>query len=140
MERDQKAGITWKNEENEPVANVPHAPVAQIEATSRTQHKLAEQRLLMQYAAILQTALDAIITIDHQGKVIEFNPAAEKLFGYSRTEVLGRKMAELIVPPSLREQHYKGLARYLATSESRIIGRRIELIAMRADGTEFPVE
>jgi PAS domain S-box-containing protein len=91
-------------------------------------------------AAILGTALDAVITIDHDGKVVEFNPAAERTFGYRRADVLGRRMAELIVPPSLREQHYRGLARYLATGEGPVLGRRIEMPAVRADGTEFPAE
>jgi PAS domain S-box-containing protein len=90
--------------------------------------------------AILDTAQDAIITIDHQGVVTEFNPAAETTFGYSRAEALGRSMADLIVPPSLRERHHQGFAAYLRTGESRILGRRIELTAMRRDGSEFPAE
>lgn len=91
-------------------------------------------------AAILETALDAIVTIDHEGKVLEFNPAAERIFGYRRDAVLGQPMAELIIPPALREQHYRGLARYLTTGEAPVLGKRLELIALRADGTEFPVE
>jgi PAS domain S-box-containing protein len=91
-------------------------------------------------AAILETALDAIITLDHEGKVIEFNPAAERAFGYRRAEVLGRQLAELIVPPSLREQHYRRLARYMATDEGPVLNQRLEMPALRADGTEFPVE
>jgi two-component system CheB/CheR fusion protein len=91
-------------------------------------------------AAILQMALDAIITIDHQGKLIEFNPAAEKMFGCRLEDVLGQQMAELIIPPSLRDRHYHGLARYLATGEGPVLNRRVEMTALRADGTEFPVE
>jgi PAS domain S-box-containing protein len=90
--------------------------------------------------AILETALDAIITIDHEGKVVEFNPAAERVFGYPRAEVLGREMAQLIVPPPLRERHYRGLAHYLATGEGPVLDKRIEMTALRAGGTEFPVE
>ncbi|MDB5308211.1 MAG: domain S-box protein [Gemmataceae bacterium] len=90
--------------------------------------------------AILETALDCIVTIDHEGRVVEFNPAAEKTFGYRRGEVLGRKMADLIIPPSLREQHFAGMARYLATGDGPILNRRIETTGLRADGTEFPVE
>jgi PAS domain S-box-containing protein len=89
---------------------------------------------------ILEAALDCIVTIDHEGKVIEFNPAAEKTFGYSRSEVIGREMADLIIPPSLRDRHRTGLAQYRATGEGSILGRRVELTAMRANGTEFPVE
>ena len=91
-------------------------------------------------SAILETALDAIITIDHQGSVTEFNPAAQAIFGYRPEEVIGREMADLIIPPSLRERHRQGLLHYLATGDGAIIGQRIELTALRADGTEFPVE
>lgn len=91
-------------------------------------------------AAILEAALDCIITIDHQGMIVEFNPAAERTFGYARSEVLGREMAGLIVPPSMRNAHRTGLSRYLATGEGPVLGRRIEIVGMRADGTEFPVE
>jgi PAS domain S-box-containing protein len=92
------------------------------------------------YEALLETALDAIVCMDEQGRLVEFNPAAEKLFGYTRKEAIGRVMADLIVPPSLREAHRNGLARYLATGEERVLNRLLELPAMRADGTEFPVE
>ncbi len=91
-------------------------------------------------SAILASALDAIISMDSQGRVIEFNPAAEKTFGYTREEALGREMAELIIPPSLREHHRRGLARYLATGEGPAIGKRLELTGMRSDGSELPVE
>ena len=90
--------------------------------------------------AVLQTALDCIITIDHEGKVIEWNAAAEKTFGYSRAEALGQELAELIVPPSLRERHRKGLEHYLGTGEGPVLDRRIEVRGLRADGGEFPVE
>jgi PAS domain S-box-containing protein len=91
-------------------------------------------------AAILQTALDAMITIDQRGHVVEFNPAAEKMFGYRGPEAVGRPLAELIIPPELRERHARGLAHYLETGEGRLLDRRIELVALRADGTRFPVE
>jgi PAS domain S-box-containing protein len=91
-------------------------------------------------ATIVELALDAIISIDHEGRVVEFNPAAERMFGYKRDDVMGRQMAELLVPPHLRSAHYAGLKRYLATGEARVLGRRLELEAMRADGSLFPVE
>jgi len=98
------------------------------------------QRSEKRKSAILDTALDAIITIDQKDLILEFNPAAEKIFGYAREEVIGKKMAELIVPESLRQQHYEGLQRHLLTSETTIIGTRIETTAMRSDGAEFPIE
>lgn len=91
-------------------------------------------------SAILAAALDAIITMDSRGLVVEFNPAAEAIFGYAREAAIGREMASLILPPSLREAHREGLRRYLASGEARILGRRIELSAQHADGTVFPVE
>jgi PAS domain S-box-containing protein len=91
-------------------------------------------------AAMLESAIDAVIAIDHRGIITEFNPSAERIFGYAPAEVIGRPMVDLIVPPSLRERHRRSFARYLATGESTILGRPIEITAMRADGTEFPVE
>ena len=90
--------------------------------------------------AILDSALDCIITMDHHGRVVEFNPAAEKTFGYRREEAIGQLLSELIIPPSLRERHQKGLARYLATGEGPVLGQRLELSAVRRDGSEFSVE
>jgi PAS domain S-box-containing protein len=91
-------------------------------------------------SAIMAAALDCVITIDHRGYVVEFNRPAEKTFGYSADAAIGREMAELIVPPSLRDRHRHGLLRYIETEQERVIGRRIEITGMRKDGTEFPVE
>jgi PAS domain S-box-containing protein len=91
-------------------------------------------------AAIVDSALDCIVTIDHEGCITEFNPPAEHTFGYCRDEVLGKHLADVIIPPSLREKHRQGFARYLATGEARVLGKRIEMTAVRADGSEFPVE
>jgi PAS domain S-box-containing protein len=90
--------------------------------------------------AVLASSLDAVITMDHEGRVVEFNRAAEQLFGYSEEVAIGQEMAKLVIPPSLRERHREGLSRYLETGESRILGRRLELTGMRASGEEFPVE
>src|SRR5207249_3325910 len=75
-----------------------------------------------------------------QGVLTEFNPAAERMFGYGRDEVLGRELAALIVPASLRDAHRHGLHKFIETGSGPFIDRRIETTAMRADGTEFPVE
>src|SRR5947209_5476875 len=108
-----------------------------------TERKRAEEGLReseARKAAILESALDCIISINHLGEIIEFNAAAEKTFGYPRAKVLGRELSETIIPPSLRDQHRRGLEHYLATGEGPVLGKRIEMPAMRADGTEFPVE
>jgi PAS domain S-box-containing protein len=90
--------------------------------------------------AIVESALDCIITIDHEGKILEFNPAAEATFGYCRTAVIGEELAKLIVPPPSQEAHRRGLARFLQTNQSQVLGKRIEVTALRADGSEFPIE
>ncbi len=109
----------------------------------RTEWKEAEQARRgseVRQAAILETALDAIITIDHEGRVVEFNPAAERLFGYAEDDVRGRDIGDFIVPPGLREAHRRGMDRYFSTGEGPVLGKRIEMPALRADGSEFPVE
>ena len=108
-----------------------------------TDRKRAEQELRaseLRKSAILDTALDCVVTIDHQGKIIEFNPAAEKTFGYTRDQAIGQTLAEMIIPPELREAHTQGLKRYLATRDIRVIGKRLELTAQHSDGHIFPVE
>jgi diguanylate cyclase (GGDEF)-like protein/PAS domain S-box-containing protein len=94
--------------------------------------------------AILDAALDAVITIDHLGRVLEFNRAAETTFGRRREDVLGRELAELVVPPGLREAHRRALARWTADRAAPgaggPVGRRVEVEAMRADGSAFPAE
>ena len=107
------------------------------------ERKRAEEELRLseaRKAAILDSALECIVTIDHEGCITEFNPAAERTFGYRRDEVLGRQLADVIIPPALRERHRQGFARYLATGEARVLGKRIEMTAVRADGVEIPVE
>src|SRR5215472_1270320 len=90
--------------------------------------------------AILDTALDCIVTIDHHGDVVDWNPAAERTFGYSPSEAIGREMAELIIPERLREMHRQGLARAVSTGNDALAGKRIEITARRKSGEEFPVE
>jgi PAS domain S-box-containing protein len=90
--------------------------------------------------AILEAALDAVVSIDQDARVTYVNSAFERTFGYRAEEVIGGDLAEIIVPPSLREAHRRGLARYLETGRRSILGLRVELSAMRADGTLFPAE
>jgi len=108
-----------------------------------TEHRRAERQIRESEArnnAVIQTALDCIIMMDHEGHVVEFNPAAEMTFGYRREQVVGKQLADFIIPPSIRERHRHGMFHYLATGEGSILGKRLELPALRADGTEFPVE
>ncbi len=90
--------------------------------------------------AILDTALDAILTIDGQGRITEFNQAAERMFGWTREEVAGREMGELILPPGQRETYRQALERCLRAGATHAVNRMVEMTAMCRDGTEFPVE
>jgi PAS domain S-box-containing protein len=109
-------------------------------AIERAQSDVALKRSETRKAAILASALDCIVTVDHEGRITEFNPAAERTFGYRLDQVLGEPLADVIIPPSLRDRHRAGFARYLATGDSHVIGRHVEMTALRADGSEFPVE
>jgi diguanylate cyclase (GGDEF)-like protein/PAS domain S-box-containing protein len=111
-----------------------------LDITERKEREAALSHSEARTRAMLDAALDAVITIDRRGAVIEFNPAAERIFGYARDIVVGRQMVDLIVPPALREAHSTGFERYLATGEGPLLGKRIEVPAMRADGSEFASE
>ena len=91
-------------------------------------------------SAILNAAFDCIITMDHDGNVVEVNRATERTFGYRAEEMIGRELAELIVPPGWREAHRHGLERYVRTGRGALGGHPVEAQGMRADGSEFPVE
>ena len=93
-----------------------------------------------QLRAILDGALDAVVGMDARGRITFWNPQAERLFGWSRDEAMGRVLADLIVPPSLREAHTRGLEHYLDAGEGLLLGRVVEIMALRRDGREVPVE
>ena len=92
------------------------------------------------YRSIVESSLDAIVSIDEGGRVIEFNPAAESMFGRPRSQAIGGDLAELIIPERMRGSHRAGLARHVATGQSALIDRRLEMTGLRADGSEFPLE
>jgi two-component system, sensor histidine kinase and response regulator len=129
-------GEMWAIAERQAALEILHSQVERQVALRTAELRESEARK----TGIVELALDAIVTADQTGRVIEFNPAAERIFGYSRDQVHGKLLAELIVPSALREAHRTGLDRYLAKDKESIIGERIEITAQRADGTEFPVE
>jgi PAS domain S-box-containing protein len=90
--------------------------------------------------SVLDTALDAVIVMDRHGLVIGWNDRATRLFGWSWQAMRGRRLCETIIPPDFREKHEQGLARFLATGESAILNKRIEVTALNCDGEEFPIE
>jgi PAS domain S-box-containing protein len=117
--------------------------VVQVQLGQLLERRRAEHSVdvaFLRHRATLQAALDCVITIDHRGRVLEFNPAAERTFGVASADAVGREMAELIIPPEQRVRHRVGLGRYLETGEERLLDRRVEVEAQRADGTRFPAE
>jgi PAS domain S-box-containing protein len=90
--------------------------------------------------ATIEASVDCVITIDAQSTILEFNAAAERTFGYAREDVIGKPLTEKIIPPSLREAHLKGMAALMKGGPAKLLGRRVEMPAMRADSTEFPIE
>jgi PAS domain S-box-containing protein len=111
-----------------------------IDVTERRRAQEALRKTEALASSVLSAALDAVVIVDHNGLVVEWNRAAEQVFGYSRGDTIGREIAHLIVPPRLQQAHRRGIARYLATGEGPVLGRLVELPAVRADGAEFPVE
>ncbi|TAJ30972.1 MAG: PAS domain S-box protein [Nitrospirae bacterium] len=108
-----------------------------------TERRRAEEALRMSQArmqAILENALDAVIGIDEDGRITDWNPRAETIFGWASGEAIGRDLAETIIPLQYREAHRHGLRHFLVTGEGPFLNRRIELTALRRDGNEFPVE
>jgi diguanylate cyclase (GGDEF)-like protein/PAS domain S-box-containing protein len=102
-----------------------------------------EQALLAtqaRHSAVLDSAFDAIVTMDHDGRIVDFNGAAEQTFGYARADAVGRKVSELLVPARLRDAHEQGLQRHLETGKATVLGQPVRLSALRADGTEFDAE
>lgn len=109
-----------------------------------TPEKAAEAQLEESNALVrtlMGHAMDAVIAMDEDGLVVEFNPAAEKMFGWSRAEAMGRPLGELIVPPALRDRHAEGLARLRGSGRNaELQNRRLQVQAQRRDGSLLPVE
>ncbi len=134
------------------IADVANAFNTMSRSLQRTYHELQEslkfreqmlenlERNRLKNQAILSASLDAIITIDGHGTVIDYNMAAEKIFGWKLGEIAGQKIVDFIIPHELREAHIQGMKNYLNTGEGSVLGSRIQLEALRKDGLRFPVE
>jgi PAS domain S-box-containing protein len=90
--------------------------------------------------AIMLVSPDAIVSVDEQGRFLDLNAGAERIFGYARSSVIGKPMEDLIVPEAHRARHVEGMKRYLETGQTQILNRRVEMSALRSDGSEFPAE
>lgn len=119
---------------------------SQVAARENAEAKLRElsdealQRSEGRTRLILDTALDAVLSIDEQGKITEWNAQAETMFGWRREEAIGRTLSEAIIPVRYRAAHENGIRRFLSTGEGPILNRRVEITALSRDGREFPVE
>ncbi len=113
-------------------SSIDHTKLIQSSEALRESYERTEQ--------IIDSALDAVVTMDLDGLIISWNPQAEVIFGWSASEVIGKKMSQVIIPPSYREAHERGHRHLIKTGQATVLNRRIELSALRQDGTEFPVE
>jgi PAS domain S-box-containing protein len=130
------AGHIHLGEHGEPVRGV---GISQ-DVTERKRAEVALEQSEARKAAVLDSVLDCIVTMNADGVVLEFNAAAERTFGYTKADAIGRALADLIIPRPLRGAHTAGLGHYLATGEGPLIGKLIEVTAVRSDGSEIPVE
>jgi len=114
----------------------------QLQASANEQQQLAarvqEKEKLQR--AMLETALDAVITIDADGIVQDFNNTAEDVFGYSKENIIGLDMSDFIIPERYREAHRKGLKHLAETGEGPVLGKRLEIEGVHENGTVFPIE
>lgn len=108
--------------------------------TDRVEREAALRENIAFRQAATETALDCVVTIDAEGVIREFNPAAEATFGFKAADVIGTQLGQTIIPPTMRDAHHTGLAHYLKTGEHQVLGKRIEVPAICADGTELTVE
>ncbi len=131
------AGVRYEEHHKEMLQFVSTQVAAAIERTRAEQALRASEARLK---AVLHSSLDAHVAMDDTGRVTSWNQQAESMFGWAEREVLGRRLADVIVPHVHREAHAAGLRRFLDTGVGPILGQRIELTALRRDGTEFPVE
>jgi PAS domain S-box-containing protein len=93
-----------------------------------------------QARAILDLAHSAFVSMDEEGRIVYWNIRAEEMFGYTRSEAVGRILADTLIPERFREAHWQGLHRFRETGEGPVLNKRLEMSALRADGSEFPVE
>jgi PAS domain S-box-containing protein len=107
------------------------------QAIAREEESNARKELLR---ATVNSSLDGVVIADARGDIVEVNEAAAQMFGHMASDMEGKEMSALIVPPRMRAAHQEGMSRFISTGNAKVMGRRIELAALRSDGSEFPVE
>ena len=111
-----------------------------LEAAERLHAEQALRKSEGRTRLVIDTAISAVIGMDHKGTVIDWNTQAEETFGWKRHEAIGQAMVDLIIPPAHREGHRRGLERFIETGVGPILNKRIEVTALRRNGMEFPIE
>lgn len=111
-----------------------------FETVARREAQNYAERSKFRLQQIIDSAMDGVVTIDEEGRVVAWNKMAEHIFGYSAVEVMGEELSELIVPEAFREAHNRGMKHFLATGEGPVLNKRIEIVALNRAGKVFPVE
>jgi PAS domain S-box-containing protein len=145
---DRAAEVALKQAHDELEKRVVERTAALSEANARLQQQIEERQqaeLALRQSEqrnrlILDSALDAMISIDGEGCVLDWNAQAQSLFGWSHAEAMGKRLTETIIPSRYRESHEKGLKRFVETKQGTVLNRRIEMAGLRRNGSEFPVE
>jgi len=106
----------------------------------RSAARTAQEDHVQRLSTIFDSAIDAVVTMDQEGRITDWNPQAEATFGWRRAEAVGRSLADTIIPSRHRDAHRRGLAEFLATGKGPVLGRRIEIEALHRSGEEFAVE
>ncbi|HSJ32666.1 MAG TPA: ATP-binding protein [Longimicrobiales bacterium] len=134
--------ISEQREQSEQQAEELESQAAELEELAAELETLNEELRVAEgrMRAIVESALDAIVTTDESSVITGWNRQAEVTFGWTAKEAIGRTLSDTIIPPQHRAAHRRGMERYLATGEKRIMDRRIEITGLRRDGTEFPIE
>src|ERR1700682_5207085 len=109
-------------------------------ATERKAARAAQAEYLRRLSSIFDSALDAVVTMDADGVITDWNPMAETIFGWQKSDAVGRSVADTIMPERYREAHRVGLRNFLATGDGPVLNQRLELAALHRDGHEFPIE
>ena len=131
---------TWMLEEQQFGHAIASLVSLALEAVERLQAERAVRKSEARTRLIIDTALSAVVGMDDKGAIIGWNTQAERIFGWTRQEAIGRAMTDTIIPYAHREAHQRGLERFLKTGDGPVLNRRIEITALRRDGTEFPIE
>ncbi len=134
------AARVWTPEEQLFAGSLADLASLALESSERRQAEQALQHSELRTRAILANALDAIVTIDEHSKIVDWNPQAEIVFGWSSEEAIGRTLYDTVIPVASQKQHREGLKHFLATGEAPILNKRIEVTAIDKTGREFPVE